>query len=82
MLILHNITHVLGGDLTKNTMGAIFCQLGPGGSTLIHCKTTTKLGWQDKFSFLCSIEITQNATWVPKMKSQAFKSGSNQMADA
>ena len=28
-----------------------------------------------------SIEITQNATRVQKRKSQAFKSGSNQMAD-
>lgn len=31
-------------------------------------------------TFCCSIEITQNATWAPKGKSQALKSGSNQMA--
>ena len=31
--------------------------------------------------FRRSIEITQNATRAPKRKSQALKSGSNQMAD-
>ena len=31
--------------------------------------------------FRRGIEITQNATEVPKRKSQTLKSGSNQMAD-
>ena len=29
--------------------------------------------------FCRSIEITQNATWAPKRKLQAFESGSNEM---
>ena len=32
-------------------------------------------------SFRRSVEITQNPTRTPKRKSQALKSGSNQMAD-
>ena len=51
--------------------------VGQGGST--H-KKNYKIRMSG-IPFRRSIEITQNATRAPKRKSQALKSGSNQMAD-
>ena len=69
-----------GQDLTcKEHNECDILPVGPGDSTLI--KKNYKIDMSG-LPFRCKIQITQNTIWASKRKSQAFKSGSNQMADA